>query len=131
MQLSIYKINKLVKKHKFSAFFLDLILIFSFIIPIIKWSGAENSSQIFLIYPNNFISDEVSSILSDSYKFSSDRLNGSDQKNVTESKLIIEKSTFFNNAELKYYLNLDVILASLELPDLINFIPRSPPQVLS
>ena len=129
--MSIHKLNKLVKKHKASALFLDLILISSFLVPLINWTGTDNSSPNSILLLNNFIIDEVSLILSDSYKFSSDKLNGRELKNAKESKLIVEKNKFCNNDELKYYLNLDIILAYLELPDLVNLIPRSPPQVLS
>ena len=129
--MSIGKLNKLLKKLRITVLLLYIILTSHFIIPIINWSGNDNSSPRSLILLNNFIDDEVSLIIGKSHKFSSDNLNGRELKNVKETKVIIEKNSIYNQNELKYYLNLNYILTYLELPNLINFIPRSPPQILS
>jgi hypothetical protein len=129
--MSIYKLNIILKEYKFSALLLNLILISSFIVPIINSSGSENPSQNSLFFQNNFINEDVPPIIGKSNSFSLANLNGKEQINQKETELIIEKNILFNRNELKYYINLYLTLAYLELPDLINFIPRSPPTILS
>jgi hypothetical protein len=129
--MSIQKLNKSANKHKFSVLILYLVLTSHFLLPSINRSEIDNTCSNSLVLLNNFIDDEVSLIIGKSHKFSSTSLNGRELINVKETKLIIEKNKFFNKDELKYYFKLDVFLAYLELPDFINFIPRSPPQILS
>ena len=129
--MSINKLNRVLKEHKISALFLNLILISSFIVPIINNSSSENPSPNTILFQNNFINEDVPPIIGKSNSFFSANLNGREQINENETKLIIEKNTICNRAELKYFINLHLTLAYLAQTELISFIPRSPPQILS
>ena len=131
MLMSIQKFNILVKKNKISVIFLYSILIFQFVIPLLNSSGMENSSYKSNLLLNNFIDDEVFLIIGKSDKFASNRLNGRELKNERETNQIIEKIAFCIQIDLNNYLSLELISAYLEIPDIINSIPRSPPQFLS
>ena len=129
--MSIHKLNQLVKKHRIFSLILHLILITSFIFPIINDSQFEDQFSNSLLFQSSIINEDVFPIIGKSNSFSSFNVNNREQVNEKESEQIIEKNIFFNRNELKYYLNLARQLAYFELPDPINFRPRSPPQILS
>ena len=129
--MSVHKLNIIVRKYKNSAIFLYLILILQFIIPALNSSGFYKTSENPLLSQNIFLEEEVSFIIDQSQRFSSSNFNGSKIKNERDSNLIIFGSDKDNKNDFNSYFNFDTFLSYNDLPYLINFIPRSPPQILA
>ncbi len=126
--MSVHKLNILVRKYKNSAIFLYLILILQFIIPALNSSGFYKTSENPLLSQNIFLEEEVSFLLEKSQRFSSSNINGSEIQNERDSNLIIVRNDYYNRTDFNDYFNFDPLLSYTDLPYLINFIPRSPPQ---
>lgn len=125
----IQYLSKLVKKHKNAVILNYILLIIHFYSPFINLSVVNSNFEYPSTFSSIFMIEEAAFIFDKLQNNNSVKLTGSEQQNVKETEIILEKVAFTNQYYSYKYLSLKAQPIYPKKPFLIHLIPRSPPLI--